>query len=64
MHAAPHAVHRLTRGPPYAPIHAHRAPDPAPIEEPMPEPFDTPHPHHQPVHLPHDEEPVPDPKPS
>ncbi|EKU84517.1 hypothetical protein ABIB42_004390 [Massilia sp. UYP32] len=64
MHAAPHAVHRLTRVPPYAPIHAHRAPDPAPIEEPMPEPFDTPHPHHQPVHLPHDEEPVPDPKPS
>lgn len=64
MHAAPHAVHRLTRVPPYAPIHAHRAPDPAPIEEPMPEPFDTPYPHHQPVHLPHDEEPVPDPKPS
>ena len=42
-------------------IHAHRAPDPAPAEEPLPEPFDTPH---QPVHLPHDEEPVPDPKPS
>ena len=64
MHAAPHAVHRIPRMPPPAPIHAHRAPDPAPIEEPMPEPFDTPHPHHQPVHLPHDEEPVPDPKPS
>lgn len=46
---------------PHPAIHAHRAPDPAPAEEPSPEPFDTPH---QPVHLPHDEEPVPDPKPS
>ena len=45
-------------------IHAHRAPDPAPVEEPHPEPFDNPHPHHPPVHLPHDDDPVPDPKPS
>lgn len=49
------------------PMKAHRAPDPAPIEEPAPDPFDTPHPHHQPghPHLPQgEEEPVPDPKPS
>jgi len=49
------------------PVQAHRAPDPAPIEEPAPDPFDTPHPHHQPghPHLPQgEEEPVPDPKPS
>lgn len=45
-------------------IHAHRAPDPAPVDDPMPEPFDTPHPPHQPGHLPHDDEPVPDPNPS
>jgi len=45
-------------------IHAHRAPDPAPVDDPMPEPFETPHPHHQPGHLPHDDEPVPDPNPS
>jgi hypothetical protein len=63
MHAALHSTpqHRM---PPRFSARAHRAPDPAPIEEPMPEPFDTPHPHHQPVHLPHDDEPVPDPKPS
>jgi hypothetical protein len=32
----------------------------------MPDPFDEPHPHphHQPGHLPHDDEPVPDPNPS
>lgn len=47
-------------------IEAHRAPDPAPIEEPAPEPFDTPHPHHQPghPHLPQNDDPVPDSKPS
>jgi hypothetical protein len=53
--------------PPGLPIKAHRAPDPAPIEEPSPEPFDTPHPHHQPghTHTPQaDDDPVPDPKPS
>jgi len=64
MHAA-HQAHPVPpRFPAYSPVYAHRAPDPAPIEDPAPEPFDTPHPHHQPVHLPHDEEPVPDPKPS
>jgi hypothetical protein len=42
-------------------IEAHRAPDPAPVEEdPSPEPFDNPHPHHPPVHTPQDEDPVPD----
>ncbi len=46
------------------PYQFHRAPDPAPIEEPMPEPFDNPHPHHPPVKHPHDDDPVPDPKPS
>ena len=48
------------------PMKAHRAPDPAPIEEAAPEPFDAPHPHHQPGHghTPRDEDPVPDPKPS
>lgn len=50
------------------PVHAHRAPDPAPIEEPVPQPFDVPQPHHPPGHghghTPFNEEPVPDPKPS
>lgn len=48
------------------PLTAHRAPDPAPIEEPGQEPFDTPQPHHPPGHghTPFNEEPVPDPKPS
>ncbi|UVW29229.1 hypothetical protein [Massilia sp. H6] len=47
-------------------IHAHRAPDPAPIEEPAPQPFDMPQPHHPPGHghTPSNEDPVPDPKPS
>jgi hypothetical protein len=48
-----------------APIDAHRAPDPVPVEEPAPEPFDNPHPHHPPVHPPSgDDEPVPDHNPS
>lgn len=59
-----HAHHFVPGTPGTVPVHAHRAPDPAPIEEPAPEPFDNPHPHHPPVHLPHDEEPIPDPKPS
>lgn len=59
-----YAAHQAHPAPPRPLVHAHRAPDPAPVEEPAPQPFDTPHPHHQPVHLPHDEEPVPDPKPS
>ncbi|WP_020654559.1 hypothetical protein [Massilia niastensis] len=49
---------------PAAPVEAHRAPDPVPIEEPAPQPYDVPHPHHQPGHVPQSEEPVPDPKPS
>jgi len=59
-----HAMHTPLPMPPHPAIYAHRAPDPAPAEDPMPEPFDAPHPHHQPGHLPQDEEPVPDPKPS
>lgn len=47
-----------------APYEFHRAPDPAPAEEPLPEPFDSPHPHHPPVRLPNHDDPVPDPKPS
>ncbi|MES2151791.1 MAG: hypothetical protein V4508_18585 [Pseudomonadota bacterium] len=46
------------------PIEAHRAPDPAPVEEPDPEQLPSPHPHHPPVHTPQGEEPVPDPHPS
>jgi hypothetical protein len=44
-------------------IDAHRAPDPAPIEEPSPEPFPNPHPHHPPIPAPQ-QDPVPDHKPS
>jgi hypothetical protein len=59
------AGHTAQSAPPYS-IHAHRAPDPAPVDDPMPDPFEAPHPHphHQPGHLPHDDEPVPDPNPS
>ncbi len=45
-------------------IEAHRAPDPAPIEDPSPEPFPSPHPHHPPVPLPQQDDPVPDHNPS
>ena len=48
----------------HLPYEFHRAPDPAPIEDPLPEPFDNPHPHHPPVNRPNDDEPVPDHKPS
>ncbi|UOD32841.1 hypothetical protein INH39_14965 [Massilia violaceinigra] len=47
-----------------AAIDFHRAPDPAPVDEPSPEPFDNPHPHHPPTRHPQDDDPVPDPKPS
>jgi hypothetical protein len=47
-----------------APVEAHRAPDPVPIDEPAPQPYDVPHPHHQPGHVPQSEEPVPDHNPS
>ena len=60
MHAAHHAPRVASSPPP--PIRAHRAPDPVPAEDPSPEPFDTPH--HQPLHLPQDDDPVPDPNPS
>lgn len=43
-------------------LRAHRAPDPAPIDEPMPDPQDLPH--HAPAHPPRDDEPVPDPNPT
>ena len=43
-----------------APIHAHRAPDPAPPEDPLPDPNELPHPHHPPVQLPENEDPIPD----
>lgn len=44
-------------------IDAHRAPDPAPIEEPSPEQLPLPHPHHPPIPAPQ-QDPVPDHKPS
>jgi hypothetical protein len=47
-----------------APVHAHRAPDPAPIEEPPKEPFDTPDPHQPPIRTPMNDEPPTDPNPS
>ena len=46
------------------PFALHRAPDPAPVEDPLPEPFDNPPPHPPPVNRPHDDDPVPDHKPS
>jgi hypothetical protein len=47
-----------------ATIHAHRAPDPAPIEEPPRDPFDTPDPHQPPIRTPMNDEPPTDPNPS
>jgi len=46
------------------PIHAHRAPDPVPTEEPPREPFDTPDPHQPPIRTPMNDEPDIDPNPS
>lgn len=64
MTAAPNVSHRL---PPAAHCRAaivfHRAPDPVPADQPVPEPFDNPHPHHPPVHMPQNDDPVPDPNP-
>lgn len=45
-------------------IHAHRAPDPVPVEEPAREPFDTPDPHQPPIRTPMNDEPDTDPNPS
>jgi hypothetical protein len=47
-----------------APIEAHRAPDPAPIEEPPKEPFESPDPHQPPIRTPMNDEPDVDPNPS
>lgn len=46
------------------PIQAHRAPDPAPIEEVPAEPFENTDPHQPPIRTPLKDEPVPDPNPS
>lgn len=43
---------------------AHRAPDPAPVEEPPPDPFETPDPHQPPIRTPQHDEPPIDPNPS
>jgi len=43
---------------------AHRAPDPAPIEEPPAEPFDNADPHQPPIRTPQNDEPPVDPNPS
>jgi hypothetical protein len=45
-------------------VKAHRAPDPAPIEEPPKEPFETPDPHQPPIRTPMNDEPATDPNPS
>ena len=47
-----------------APFEAHRAPDPAPIEEPPKDPFETPDPHQPPIRTPMNDEPDTDPNPS
>ena len=44
--------------------HAHRAPDPAPIEEPPPDPFENSDPHQPPIRTPQNDEPPTDPNPS
>jgi hypothetical protein len=44
--------------------HAHRAPDPAPIEEPPPDPFEPADPHQPPIRTPQNDEPPVDPNPS
>jgi hypothetical protein len=46
------------------PLHAHRAPDPAPGEEPIPDPFEPSEPHQPPIRTPQNDEPVPDHNPS
>lgn len=43
---------------------AHRAPDPAPIEEPPAEPFENADPHQPPIRTPQNDEPPIDPNPS
>ena len=46
------------------PIRAHRAPDPAPIEESPDELYEHTDPHQPPIRTPLKDEPVPDPNPS
>jgi hypothetical protein len=46
------------------PIDAHRAPDPAPADEPPADPFEPADPHQPPIRTPMNDEPVPDPNPS
>jgi hypothetical protein len=46
------------------PIDAHRAPDPAPAEEPPTDPFEPADPHQPPIRTPMNDEPVPDHNPS
>jgi hypothetical protein len=43
---------------------AHRAPDPAPVEEPPPDPFENADPHQPPIRTPQNDEPPIDPNPS
>lgn len=45
-------------------IHAHRAPDPAPLDEPPTEPFENSDPHQPPIRTPQNDEPPVDPNPS
>ncbi|WP_371765108.1 hypothetical protein [Massilia sp.] len=44
--------------------HAHRAPDPAPIEEPPSDPYEPADPHQPPIRTPQNDEPPVDPNPS
>lgn len=46
------------------PLHAHRAPDPSPIDEPPADPFDPADPHQAPIRTPFNDEPPIDPNPS
>jgi hypothetical protein len=48
----------------FVPIEAHRAPDPAPLEEPPTDPFEGTDPHQPPIRTPLNDEPVTDPNPS
>lgn len=48
----------------FCPIEAHRAPDPAPLEEPPADPFEGADPHQPPIRTPLNDEPVTDPNPS
>lgn len=46
------------------PLEAHRAPDPAPLEEPPADPFEGTDPHQPPIRTPLNDEPPTDPNPS